>query len=50
MKLQGEVRIVIDNDGKREGYTLDAASDVLAPLLKQIKGSTHGALKVQVSE
>ncbi len=49
MILQGEARIIIDNDGKTEAYTLDAANDVLAPLLKQSKGSTHGAMKVQVS-
>ena len=48
MSLQGEARVLIDNNGKKEAYTLDAASDELAPLLKQAKGSTHGALEVQV--
>ena len=49
MILQGEARIIIDNDGKTEAYTLDAANDILTPLFKQSKGSTHGAMKVQVS-
>ena len=50
MTLQGEARVLIDNHGKKEAFTLDAASDELAPLLKQAKGSTHAALKVKVSE
>ena len=49
MTLQGEARVIVNNNGKTEAYTLDAANVMLAPLLKQSKGSTHGALKVQVS-
>ncbi|CAL5219832.1 g1745 [Coccomyxa viridis] len=47
MTLQGEARVTVNNNGKTEAYTLDAANVMLAPLLKQSKGSTHGALKVQ---
>ena len=48
MVLQGEARILIDNKGKQEALTLDAANDELAPVLKQTKGSTHAALKIKV--
>jgi len=46
--LQGEARIIVHNDGKKEAYSLDAASDLLAPLLKQSKGKQSSALMFQV--
>ena len=46
--LQGEPRVIINDDGQVEAYSLAAACTLLAPLLKQGRNRKNRALDIKV--
>ena len=46
--LQGEPRVIINDDGQEEAYSLAAACTLLAPLLKQGRNRKNRALDIKV--